>query len=520
MKHSFQALSPARFLSRAAAVYGDRVAVVDGRDRFTYADLYRRARQLAGALIGLDLRPGDRVAVLSANRHEVLEAHYGVPFADGVLVTVNSRLGAAEIAHILRHSGAGILICSPSLGQLAEKAAAESRRDITVVHIGDEYERLLEQATLYEAVVSDELAAVAVNYTSGTTGAPKGVIYSHRGAYLQALAMAFHAGLTADSTYLWTLPMFHCNGWCFTWAVTAAAGTHVCLETVGKDAVWSEIEAHDVTHLCAAPTVLSMIAPGDEDPDHGHGRSIWVGVGGAPPAPAVLARARARGLRVTHLYGMTETYGPVVINEWQSRWDELPEEQRDRLAARQGVGNIVSEPVRVVNEAGIDIPADAVTLGEIALRGNNITPGYLNDSAATESAVPDGWLRTGDLAVRHPDGYIEIRDRAKDVIISGGENLTSVEIEQALLAHPAVAEAAVVARPDEQWGERPVAFIEPVGQTPVTADELRTHLLERIARFKVPDAFEFGRLPRTATGKVQKFALKQRLHAPHGGRPA
>ncbi|MEV0699934.1 AMP-binding protein [Saccharopolyspora sp. NPDC050389] len=512
MRHSFQALSPARFLARSAAVYGDRTAVIDGEFRVTYAELYHRAKQLAGALVDLDLRAGGRVAVLATNRNEMLEAHYGVPFAGGVIVPINTRLGAAEIAYILNHSGADIVITSESLADLAAAAVARSRQVITVVRTGEGYERALAQATPYEAVVSDELGPIAINYTSGTTGSPKGVVYTHRGVYLQSLAIAFHAGLMAESSYLWTLPMFHCNGWCFTWAVTAAAATHVCLDKVDRRVVWSAIEDHGVTHMCAAPTVLSTLVPPDEAGEIGD-RSIWVGVGGAPPAPAVLARAYARGLHVTHLYGMTETYGPVVINQWKPEWDQRPAEERDRLSARQGVGNIVSERVRVVDPAGADVPADGATIGEIALRGNNITPRYFNDPAATEAAVPDGWLRTGDLAVRHPDGYLEIRDRAKDVIISGGENLTSVEIEQALLSHPAVIEAAVVARPDEHWGERPVAFIETAAGTQVSETELREHLLARIARFKVPDAFEFGTLPRTATGKIQKFVLKQRLRA-------
>jgi fatty-acyl-CoA synthase len=344
-------------------------------------------------------------------------------------------------------------------------------------------------------------------------------VYTHRGAYLQSLAMAFHSGMGIDSRYLWTLPMFHCNGWCFTWAVTAVGAAHVCLEKVETAAVWDAVASHEVTHMCAAPTVLSTITA---DPSQTASLDwyVWVATGGAPPAPALLARARRAGLEVTHLYGMTETYGPVVINEWKPEWRDLPLESQDRLNARQGIGNIISEVVRVVSTDGSDVPADGETIGEIALRGNNVTPGYFQDPEATAAAAPDGWFRSGDLAVRHPDGYIEIRDRAKDVIISGGENISSVEVERALVEHPAVLEAAVVAVPHEHWGERPVAFVTVAPGATVTAEELREHMTDRVARFKIPDRFEFADLPKTATGKIRKIELKSRLGAhaePAGG---
>ncbi|XVQ08618.1 AMP-binding protein [Spirillospora sp. CA-255316] len=514
MRHDFSALSPVRFLDRAAAVHGQKPAVVDRGLRYSYSELHQRAKRMAGALLELDLPAGGRVAILAGNTREMLEAHYGVPYAGGVLVPLNSRLSAGEIAYILRHSGATILIVTEVLRGLAREAVALSGRDVTTLVVGERYEAMLAAAVPHEALVTDEQSMIAINYTSGTTGKPKGVIYTHRGAYLQSLAMAFHSGMTLDSTYLWTLPMFHCNGWCFTWAVTAAGGTHICLAKVDADSVWNAIEDHRVTHMCAAPTVLSTITA---DPDQAVALDWFVRVatGGAPPAPALLARARACGLDVTHLYGMTETYGPVVINEWRREWDRLPAAERDRLNARQGIGNVVSDLVRVVDADGIDVPADAVTVGEIALRGNNVTPEYYQDPNATTAAVADGWFRSGDLAVRHPDGYIEIRDRAKDLIISGGENISSVEVEQAILEHPDVHEAAVVAMPHEHWGERPVAFVSCRPGAAVTAEELRAHLLDRVAKFKIPDRFEFANLPKTATGKIQKFELKKQLSV-HG----
>ncbi|MGU3502356.1 AMP-binding protein [Mycobacterium sp. C31M] len=516
MTHAVSALTPVRFLDRAAAVHGDRIAVIDGLRELTYRDLYDRCRRFAGALVADGLRPGDRVAVLSHNTLEMLEAHYAVPYAGGVLVPLNARLSAADIAYILEHSGAEALIATDTLigvGREASELAGGRRIEPVKVIAGSQrYEEYVASAAPVDASTNDEFAPLAINYTSGTTGKPKGVVYTHRGAYLQALAMAFHSGMDLNSSYLWTLPMFHCNGWCFTWAVTAVGATHVCLPKVEANAIWNAVDAHAITHMCAAPTVLSTVT--SEPPTTRPERAVWVATGGAPPAPALLARARACGLAVTHLYGMTETYGPAVINEWKQEWDCAPDDERDRLNARQGVGNIVADPVRVVDEQGRDVPADGVSIGDIALRGNNVTPEYYRDPAATAAAVPDGWFRSGDLAVRHPDGYLEIRDRAKDVIISGGENISSVEIESAILEHPAVLEAAVVGMPHEHWGERPAAFIALRPGAAVTREELRAHLLDRVAKFKVPDRIEFTTLPKTATGKIQKFELKRQLADP------
>ena len=513
MRHDYTPLSPVHFLKRAAAAHGTKVAVINGEISYTYSELHRRTQQLAGALFELDLRAGGRVAVLANNTKEMLEAHYGVPYASGVLVPLNSRLSAGEIAYILQHSGTEIIIVAESLEGLAHEAIELCGREVITLVTGQQYEVALATAMPYEALVTNEQSTIAINYTSGTTGKPKGVVYTHRGAYLQSLAMAFHSGMGLDSSYLWTLPMFHCNGWCFTWAVTAVGATHVCLEKVEAAVVWSAVADHGVTHMCAAPTVLSALTA-EQDKATKRAQPVWVATGGAPPSPALLARCRARGLEITHLYGMTETYGPVVINEWRQEWDELPAAQRDRLNARQGIGNIVADLVRVVDSDGVDVPADATTLGEIALRGNNVTPEYYLDPESSAAAVPDGWFRSGDLAVRHMDGYIEIKDRAKDVIISGGENISSVEVEQAILDHPSVQEAAVVAMPHEHWGERPVAFITLHSGATTTAEELRAHLLDRVAKFKIPDRFEFTILPKTATGKVQKFELKKQFTMP------
>jgi fatty-acyl-CoA synthase len=506
---SFEPLTPVSYLDRAAAAHADRTAVVDGERRYTYAEMHERCRRLAGGLAPLaDGRP---VAVLAPNTHVLLEANFGVPWAGVPLVAVNTRLSAGEVAYILEHSESAVLVHDPVFDELVEKAFGQMSQPPSRVRAGEEYEGLLADARPTARRVDDERVLLSINYTSGTTGRPKGVMYSHRGAYLQALAMVAHTGLSPSAVHLWTLPMFHCNGWCFPWAVTAAAATHVCLPKVDPAEIWRLLREEGVTHLEGAPTVLSMIAyaPAAEDhvPDPDR-PPVRIATGGAPPSPAILRRMGELGFDVTHLYGLTETYGPAMICDWRPEWNGLDAEEQARLKARQGVGNMISCTARVVGEDGADVPADGATVGEIALRGNNVMVGYLKDPEATAKAAPDGWFRTGDIGVVHPDGYVELRDRSKDVIISGGENIASVEVEQAIAEHPAVLEVAVIAVPDERWGEVPAAYITVREGRSVTEEEIVEHVRQRLARFKAPKKVVFGELPKTSTGKIQKFVLR------------
>ena len=513
-------LSPTAFLERARVVHGDRPALVDGDVRRTYAELADRCDRLAGALAGLGVGPGDRVSVLAPNTGVALEAHFGVPQAGAVLNALNTRLSAAELAYIVGHAGSKVLVVDAELAGLGRELLEDGRRQgaeqVQLVVSGgpdDGYEALLAGATPLRVPVADELTLLSLNYTSGTTGRPKGVMYSHRGAYLQALAMAAQTGLSPGSAYLWTLPMFHCNGWCFPWAVTAAGATHVALRKVEPARIWTAVRREGVTHLSAAPTVLGLLADAPEaegGTDAGAG-PVRVQTGGAPPSPALLARMAELGLEVTHLYGLTETYGPAAICDWRPEWDELDAAEQARLKARQGVANLVSQPLRVLGEDGRDVAADGEAVGEVLLRGNNVMLGYYRDEAATAAADHEGWFRTGDVAVMHPDGYVELRDRSKDVIISGGENIASIEVEQALDSHPAVLESAVVAAPDERWGEVVVAFVALRPGREAAEQELIDHVRGRIARFKAPRQVGFGELPKTGTGKIQKFVLRERL---------
>ena len=511
---SFEPLTPTAFLRRAAQVFGDRLGVIDADARFTYAQFLERNLKFAGALERLGVVPGDRVALLAGNSHVMLAGHYAVPFAGAVLVPLNIRATAADIAYILDHAGCSVLIYDQQYEDTAVKAAEQANGAVRLIRAGgkrDELEPLIAAAEPHCVPVSDERGLLAINYTSGTTARPKGVMYHHRGAYLQALAMALHLQLTNDSVYLWTLPMFHCNGWCFSWGVTAAGAVHLCLPKLEPALIWRHIRESAVTHFCAAPTVLTMTI---WDPEAAKGRpprAVHIGTGGAPPTPTLLERLAELGMDITHLYGLTETFGPAVICDWRSEWRSLPLAQQARLKSRQGVGNVISTEVRVVDEGGKDVPADATTLGEIAIRGNNVMLGYYRDEEATRKAAPDGWFRTGDLGVMHPDGYVELRDRAKDIIISGGENISSVEVEQALASHPAVAECAVVAAPDEKWGEVPVAFVTLKPDASATGGELLEHVRAQLASFKTPKRVLFGPLPKTATGKVQKGVLRAQL---------
>jgi fatty-acyl-CoA synthase len=509
---SFEALTPTAFLRRSAGVFADRVAVIDGDLSYTYAEFYRRAQQLAGALHALNITHGARAAVLAPNTHVLLEAHYGVPLAGAVLVALNQRLTAGELAYVVQHSDARILIYDHEFESVARAIAQASGAGLRLVRAGgaDEYESWIAGATPHIEPVADERAMLSINYTSGTTGKPKGVMYHHRGAYLQALAMVAHMRLDCASTYLWTLPMFHCNGWCFTWGVTAAGATHLCLRRLEPALVWRHLRESGVTHFCAAPTVLIMIAWADAAQDGRLRRTIQAATGGAPPTPAILTRMAELDINVTHLYGLTETFGPAVVCEWRSDWDKLPIAEQGRIKARQGVGNVIAQELRVVDGAGRDVPADAATLGEIALRGNNVMLGYYRDDEATARAAPDGWFRTGDLGVMHPDRYVEIKDRSKDIILSGGENIASLEVERALAAHAAVMEVAVVAGPDAKWGEVPVAFVMLKPGAAADEAELIAHARRLLAHFKAPKKIVFGELPKNATGKIQKFILRER----------
>ncbi|HEY2220669.1 acyl--CoA ligase family protein [Actinomycetospora sp.] len=514
---TFAELTPTAFLERSEHAFAERTAVVDPgargaagegpvERRFTYRQFAERSRRLAGVVGALGANPGDRVAVLATNSHVMLEAHHGVPWAGAVLVPLNTRLSADELVHIVEHAGARVMLATSELAELA--ATVAERTGAALLVEGADYEDRIASAAPSVVPVADERGLLAINYTSGTTGRPKGVMYHHRGAYLQALAMAFHMRLAPDSRYLWTLPMFHCDGWCFPWAVTAAGGTHVCLRAIDPEEIWRLLRTEGVTHFCAAPTVLTMIA-GSTDADTGPelDRRVTIATGGAPPSPTLLSRMSALGMDVTHLYGLTETYGPAVVNDWHPEWDELDGDERARLQARQGVGNVVAARLRVIDETtGHDVPADGESMGELVLRGNDVMLGYYRDAAATAEVDAQGWFRTGDLGVVHADGYVEIRDRSKDVIISGGENIASVEVERVLDSHPAVIESAVVGAPDERWGEVPVAYVSVRDE--VESDALLEYVRTHLARFKAPKRVVFGELPKTSTGKIQKNVLR------------
>jgi fatty-acyl-CoA synthase len=503
-------LTPLAFLERTARAFPDRTAVVDGDRRLTWTDFDERARRLAVALQNSGIEKDDRVAFLALNTTELLEAHYGIPAAGAVLVAINTRLTAAEIAYILEHSGARVLVVDPSLAHLVADAPVDR---VLVTGAGGDYEGFL--ASAGEGDPEDRLASeddtISINYTSGTTGRPKGVMYTYRGAYLNALSEAAHARLTSRSVYLWTLPMFHCNGWCFTWAVTAAGATHVCLPKVDPPLVWRLIEEEGVTHFNGAPTVLVMLASDAAAKPITH--PVVVTTAGAPPPPAVIERTEALGFEVNHVYGLTETYGPITICEWNPAWDELDVEDRARLKARQGINMLTADAVRVVDAEMRDVPADAETMGEVVMRGNNVMKGYFDDEAATADAFRGGWFHSGDLGVMHPDGYVELRDRAKDIIISGGENISTIEVEQALVRHPDVLEAAVVAIPDEKWGERPKGFVTLRDGATLSEVELIAFSRETLPGFKAPSEIEFGELPKTSTGKVKKYELRERERA-------
>ena len=505
-------LSPLNFLHHSVQVMPQRAAVVHGQRRYSYAELGERVGRLSAALRAAGVGRGDRVAVLSPNAPAILEAHYGVPALGAILVTINTRLSADEVAYIIGDCEPRVLVVDAALAALTETAPATPVR-IVVEDTGtadDPYEAFLAGAPPDPIAPYDghEDDPISINYTSGTTGRPKGAIYTHRGAYLRAHGAALETGMSARTVHLWTLPMFHCNGWCLTWAVTAVGGRHVCLRAVEPARVWELFEAEGVTHYSGAPTVhLSIVG---HPSAHPLGQRVTVPTGGSPPSPTLLGRMQALNLHPAHLYGLTETYGPIMSCTAHPEWTERPVEDQARLLARQGQTYTGSDLVRVVDDDLRDVPADGSTLGEIVMRGSSVTAGYWNREDETAEAFRGGWFHSGDLGVMHPDGYVELRDRKKDVIISGGENISSVEVEQALARHPEVYEVAVVAMPDERWGERPKAYVELREGSAADEADLIGFCRKHLARYKCPAAIEFGELPRPSTGKIQKFVLRER----------
>jgi fatty-acyl-CoA synthase len=507
------ALTPLDFLARSAFVYRDQIAVVDGERKFTYGEFNRRVHQLASSLSRVGIEPGDRVAVLAPNTPTALEPHFGVPLAGAVLVMLNTRLQASELAWILNHCGAKALIADPQLLPVVEPVLDDLKG---LTFVTDEYEALLDKGEFpfRTAAEPDENAMICINYTSGTTGFPKGVMFTHRGAYMNAIGEMLEHGLNSRSVYLWTVPLFHCNGWCFSWAVTAAGARNVCLRQTDPRQIVELIRRECVTHLCGAPVVVSSLAQYCASNGIRFEQGLKIVTAGAPPSPAVIRAAEEIGADVAHVYGLTETYGPHSICAWRAEWDALPTAERAQLKACQGVPySLFGNDMRVVDLDMQDVPADGATMGEVVMRGNNVMLGYYDNPAATAEAFRGGWFHSGDIAVMHPNGYIEVRDRGKDIVISGGENISSIEVEKVLYDHPAVSEAAIVAYPDEKWGEVPKAHVLLKPEQQATAQELIDFCRARLAHFKCPKHVEFGPLPKTATGKIRKAELRERAWA-------
>ena len=518
-------LSPLSFIARTAQIYPNRLAVVHGARRFTWAETYTRCRRLASALAARGIKRGDTVAVMLPNVPAMVEAHFGVPMIGAVLNTLNTRLDPEAIAFMLAHGEAKVLITDPEFAPTIEAALAllDGPKPLVIdaldaeypgtTRLGEiEYEEFLDNADPEFAwqLPPDEWDAIALNYTSGTTGNPKGVVFHHRGAYLNSASNIISWGMPQHAVYLWTLPLFHCNGWCFAWTLAANAGVNVCLRKVDVALICELIRSHKVTHFCAAPIVHGMLINAPEGMRAGIDHKVSALIAGAAPPAAIIEGMERIGFDITHVYGLTETYGPAAVCAKHPEWDALPIAQRAERNGRQGVRYHMQEAITVLDPETMEpVPADGETLGEIMFRGNLVMKGYLKNEKATQEAFAGGWFHTGDLAVLHPDGYVKIKDRSKDVIISGGENISSLEVEDVLYRHPAVLTAAVVAKPDEKWGEVPAAYIEVKEDARVTADDIIAHCREHLARFKVPKHVEFCVLPKTSTGKIQKFVLRQ-----------
>jgi fatty-acyl-CoA synthase len=524
---NYQPLTPLTFLERAASVFPEHTAIIHGTIRRNYAEFYRRSRQLASALSDKGIGRGDTVSVMLANTPAMLEAHYGVPMCGAVLHSVNTRLDPATIAYQLDHADAKVLIVDREFLDIIVSALKLSRVNPILIDYYDcefPISEELSGATEYESFLSqgddnfdwlmpeDEWDAISLNYTSGTTGNPKGVVSHHRGAYLLAQGNALIASINKHAVYLWTLPMFHCNGWCFPWTMSAIIGTHVCLRHVRPGPIWDAISTHRVTHLCGAPIVMSTLLSADHKDKRLLNDEVQFFTAAAPPPERVLADMKTAGFNVTHLYGLTETYGPAVVNDWHAEWDVMDGMEQAALKARQGVRYLPLEALAILDSETMNpVPRDGVTIGEVMFRGNVVMKGYLKNKQACDDAFAGGWFHSGDLGVMHEDGYIQLKDRSKDIIISGGENISSIEVEEVLYKHPAVAVAAVVAMPDEKWGEIPCAFIELGDGQDVTQAELMQWCRDNMAAFKTPRKFVFEVIPKTSTGKIQKFILRERV---------
>ena len=521
-----QPLTPLTFLERAASVFPDQVAIIHGDLRQNYLNLYTRSVKLSSALNKAGIKRGDTVSALLPNTPAMLECHYGVPMSGAILHSINTRLDAAVISFQLNHAESKIMIVDSEYIALAKEALKHTKNKPKIIEYDDieyigkrekfksiNYDDFLNEGdeTFEWLMPENEWDAISINYTSGTTGDPKGVVTHHRGAYLLAQGNALTMSMPKHSVYLWTLPMFHCNGWCFPWTMSAISGTHVCLRQVRADKIWHSISEYKVTHLCGAPIVMSVIVDADDIDKRKINHSVQFLTAAAPPPEKILTEMNRSGFNVTHLYGLTETYGPAVVNDWQDHWSKLTQEDQARLKARQGVRYLPLEGLDVLDPITMKpVPRDGKTLGEVMFRGNVVMKGYFKNPKATQEAFSGGWFHSGDLGVMHPDGYLQLKDRSKDIIISGGENISSIEIEEVLYRHDAIEIAAVVAMPHKKWGETPCAFIQTIDKHGISEGELKTWCMEFLASYKVPKKFVFTTIPRTSTGKIQKFLLRDK----------